>query len=107
MYPCDEKRKGIIFSRARDFVCVRVCVCVLFGADWAFEGESRIPGVIMRTNAELYCNQDAYVTASKNVTSNTAKIYIAFSYLYVFFFFLQPPADYLMPLWLKETLKWQ
>lgn len=76
-----------------------------FGADWAFEGETRIPGVIMRTNAELYCNQDAYDTASKNVTSNTVKIYIAFSYLY--FFFFQPPADYLMPLRLKETLKWQ
>lgn len=33
--------------------------------DWAFEGESRLLGVIMRTNAELYCYQDAYDAVSK------------------------------------------
>lgn len=47
---------------------VFVCVCLgayVYVGDWAFEGESRLLGVIMRTNAELYCYQDAYDMVSK------------------------------------------
>lgn len=45
-------------------MCVFVGLSVYVG-DWDFEGESRLLGVIMRTNAELYCNQDAYGMVSK------------------------------------------
>lgn len=63
-------RKGIIFSLAQGPMHACVCLCVCLGAcvyvgDWAFEGESRLLGVIMRTNAELYCYQDAYDMVSK------------------------------------------
>lgn len=56
---------GIIFSLTRGLlcgVCLRACVYV---GDWAFEGESRLLGVITRTSAELYCYQDAHDTVSK------------------------------------------
>lgn len=39
------------------------------------EGESRLPVVIMRTNAELYSNQDAYNAVSRRDKSY-ASIYI-------------------------------
>lgn len=48
------------------YKCVRVSVS---------EGESRLPVVIMRTNAELYGNQDAYNAVSKRDKSY-ASIYI-------------------------------
>lgn len=35
------------------------------GGEWDFEGELRLLGVIMRTNAELYHYQDAYNRLSK------------------------------------------
>lgn len=58
-----EKKKGIIFSPAQGHK--HVCVFCVWGGDWAFEGDSRLLGVIMRTNAELYCYQDTYNKVSK------------------------------------------
>lgn len=58
--PYGKKRKGIIFSLAQGSVCMYKCVCVPVP-----EGESRLLVVIMRTNAELYSNQDAYNAVSK------------------------------------------
>ena len=88
VYPCEEKRKGIIFSFAQGPVRACVCVCVFVWAcvyvgDWAFEGESRLIGVIMRTNAELYCNQDAYDTVSKRDKQYGENLH-CISYLYFF-----------------------
>lgn len=85
VYPCEEKRKGIIFSLAQGPVCARVCLwgCVYVG-DWAFEGELRLLGVIMRTNAELYCNQDAYDMVSKRDKQYGENLHCV-SYLYFFY----------------------
>ena len=52
--------------------------------DWAFEGESRPLGVIMRTNAELYCNQDAYDMVSKRDKQYDGNLH-CISYLYFFY----------------------
>lgn len=52
--------------------------------DWAFEGESRLLGVIMRTNAELYCYQDAYDTVSKRDSPYGENLH-GISYLYFFY----------------------
>lgn len=91
MYPHEEKRKGIIFSLAQGPVCacVRLWACVYVG-DWAFEGDSRLLGVIMRTNAELTVIKMLTIWC-QNVTSNTVRIYIAF---HIFTF----STDYLMSL---------
>ncbi len=84
VYPCEEKRKGIIFSLAQSPVhaCVCLWACVYVG-DWAFEGESRLLGVIMRTNAELHCNQDAYDMVSKRDKQYGENLHCV-SYLYFF-----------------------
>ncbi len=80
VYPCEEQRKGIIFK----LVCACVCVwtCMYLG-EWAFEGESRLLGVIMRTNAELYCNQDAYDMVSKRDKQYGENLH-CISYFYLF-----------------------
>lgn len=86
MYPCEEKRKGIIFSLVQGPVYVHVCACLwacVYVGDWAFEGDSRLRGVIMRTNAELYCNQDAYDMVSKRDKQYGENLH-CISFLYLF-----------------------
>lgn len=63
-------------------VCVRACGHVRMWV--SFEGESRLLGVIMRTNAELFCNQDAYDTVSKRDKQYAENLH-CISYLYVFY----------------------
>ena len=84
VYPCEEKTKGIIFSLAQGPVrtCVGLWTCVYVG-DWAFEGDSRLLGVIMRTNSELYCYQDAYDMVSKRDKQYGENLH-CISYLYFF-----------------------
>lgn len=86
VYPCEEKRKGIIFSLVQGPVYVHVCACLwacVYVGDWAFEGDSRLRGVIMRTNAELYCNQDAYDMVSKRDKQYGENLH-CISFLYLF-----------------------
>lgn len=58
-------------------------MCVPVG-DLAFEGEPRLLGVIMRTNAELYCNQDAYDMVSKRDKQYEENLHCN---LYLYFFY--------------------
>lgn len=90
VYPYRKKRKGI-FSLAQGPVCVCVCKCVHVSVS---EGESRLTVVIMRTNAELYSNQDAYNAVSKRDESY-ANIYIV---AHIF-----TSTDYLKSLLQQET----
>lgn len=55
----------------------------MYVGNLAFEGESRLQGVIMRTNAELYCNQDAYDMVSKRDKQYGENLH-CISYLYLF-----------------------
>lgn len=87
VYPYGKKRKGIIFSLAQGPVCVCMYKCVRVPVS---EGESRLPGAIMRTNAELYSNQDAHNAVSKRDKSYVS-IYIA-AHIFTF------PTDYLKSL---------
>jgi len=74
--------EGNYFLARHRVPSVCVCVCVHMG-DWAFEGESRLLGVIMRTNAELYCHQDAYDVVSKRDEQYAENLHCG-SYLYFF-----------------------
>lgn len=80
------KRRGrelFLASHSAVCACVRLWACVYVG-DWAFEGDSRLLGVIMRTNAELYCNQDAYDMVSKRDKQYGVNLH-CISYLYFFY----------------------
>ena len=79
------KRRGrvLFFRLAQGLVCASVCVCVCV-CDGAFEGEPRLLRVIMRTNAELYCYQDAYDTVSKRDKQYGENLHCIW-YLYFFY----------------------
>lgn len=66
-----ERKGRVLFLALHRVQCVcmyvTMCVCVSVS-----EGESRLPVVIMRTNAELYSNQDAY-----NAVSERDKSYVS------------------------------
>lgn len=71
-----ERKRRVLFLALHKVLCV--CVCMYKSVRVSIsEGESRLPVVIMRTNAELYSNQDAYNAVSKRDNSYVSVYIVA------------------------------